>query len=155
MSKKKISRSSTESSLESKSNYEGFLRSVKLYSLAMEEVSAKLDRERYWKYLSDSDGLTREIGATYKAKDTKDDHFDVIAAYELRITQEQNKESLLAIKCKFSAHFHASMDCNSEMAERFANSEAKIIVWPYFRNLVSDLVGRLEIPPITIPLALD
>jgi preprotein translocase subunit SecB len=155
MSKKKISTASTESSLKATPNYEGFLRSVKLYSLSMEEVSAKLDREHYWKYFSDDDGLTREIGATYKAEGTKDNHFDVIAAYELRVTQEQNKENLLSIKCKFSAHFHASIDCNSEMAQRFANSEAKIIVWPYFRNLVSDLVGRLEIPPITIPLALD
>lgn len=155
MSKKKISTSSTESSIESKANYEGFLRSVKLYSLALEEVSAKLDRERYWKYFPDGDGLTREIGATYKAEDIKDDHFDVIAAYELSVTRDQNKESLLAIKCKFSAHFHASTDCNRDMAERFASSEAKIIAWPYFRSLVSDLVARLQIPPITIPLALD
>jgi hypothetical protein len=151
MPRKKISTSSTEV----KSNYESFLRSVKLYSLAMEEVSAKLDREGYWKHFPEGEGLTREIGSLYKAVHIEDDHFDVIAAYELNITHEQGKKRVLEVKCKFIAHFHASIDCNSETAARFANSEAKIIAWPYFRNLVSDLTGRLYIPPITIPLALD
>jgi preprotein translocase subunit SecB len=121
----------------------------------MDEVSAKLNREVYWKHFSDVDELTREIGAIYKTINIEEDHFDVLAEYELRITHKKDKNSSLEVKCRYSAHFHASSNCNGETVERFANSEAKIIIWPYFRSLVSDITGRLHIPPITIPFALE
>jgi preprotein translocase subunit SecB len=149
---KRLSTSATKKG----SNYESFLRSVKLYSLGLEELSAKLDRERYWKYFSENNGLTREIGATYKAINIDDDHFDVIADFQLRVTSEKEKNKvILEISCTYSVHFHASSDCNADTAQRFANSEAKIIVWPYLRSIVSDTTGRMYIPPLTIPLALD
>ena len=157
MPKKKVTSLSTEAKPgnESKLRYEDFLRSVKLYSLWMEECASKLDREKYWKYFPDDQGLTREISALYKTVEVEDDHFNVVAEYELTVKSSKEKKNLLEIKCTFSAHFHASADCNSVMADRFANSEAKIILWPYFRSLVADLVGKLQVPPITIPLVLD
>ena len=136
------------------STYETFLRSVKLYSLALDEMSAKIDRDKYWSPLKKDDSLVREIGSVFKALNVKDDHFDVEAKFELAISLKSNKFEILTITCTYSAHFHAAPDLNAEAAKQFAKSEAKIIVWPYFRNFVSDMTGRMHIPPITIPLAL-
>lgn len=139
-----------------KLTYETFLRSVKLYVLALDEVQAKLDREKYWEHSKISDSVTREIGATYVSAEVEEDHFNVEAKFELTISAKADKSVMLEIKCHYSAHFHVIEGRNSkEAAERFAKSEAKIIVWPYFRSLVSDITARMHIPPITIPITLD
>jgi hypothetical protein len=136
-------------------DYEEFLRSVKLYSLALNEMSAKLDRDMYWGLRKKSDSLIREIETDYKPVDVKEDHFDIEAKLVLTIAPKLTKSTILRIACTYSAHFHASVGCSGQAAERFAESEARIIIWPYFRQLVSDVTGRMYIPPITIPLALD
>jgi hypothetical protein len=143
------------SKTDKKVTYESFLRSVKLYSLAMDDLTVQLDREKYWDRSRKPDDRVREIGATYETRDVEGDHFDVLAKYELKIGVKGEKNAFVRITCTYSAHFHAATDCNGEYTERFAKSEARIIIWPYFRSLVSDLSGRMHIPPILIPLALD
>ncbi len=99
--------------------------------------------------------MTREIAAKYKAEEVEGNHFDVVAEFALKITNKADETTLLEIHCKYSAHFHTKTDCTSAAAEQFATSEGKIIVWPYFRNFVSDITARMHIPPITVPLALE
>lgn len=135
--------------------YELFLRSVRLYSLGLDSISASLDRDAYWDNMREADSILREISASYTAKDIEGDHFNVVAEYKLTVRRKGDQDSALFINCQYSAHFHADGECDEIMADRFANSEAKIIMWPYFRNLVSETSGRLHIPPITIPLTLD
>jgi hypothetical protein len=138
-----------------KRDYDSFLRSVKLYSISLDGCTAKIDRDKYWEDVKASDSLTREISAGYTAAEVANDHFDVVAELSLNITEKKRKAVVVEISCKYSAHFHASVDCSSETADRFAKSEGKIIIWPYFRSLVDDLTARMHIPPITVPLALE
>lgn len=135
--------------------YETFLRSVKLYSLALDEVSAKLNRNMYWKYSRKSEAIIREIKSNYKAINLEDDHFDVEGNFELTISLKAGTAKILAITCTYSAHFHAADDYDEEATSHFAGSEAKVIIWPYFRHLVSDITSQMHIPPINIPLTLD
>ena len=150
MTKKKI-----VSSAGKKTSYDDFLKSVKLYAVVLEEMNAKLERKTYWKHIKDEGELKRTIGANYVVEDLANDHFDIIAAYDLTIQHDPSTTDLLAIKCVFSAHFHAAPDCSTELADKFANSEAKLIFWPYLRTFVSDMTGRLHIPPITVPITLE
>ena len=132
--------------------YDSFLKSVKLIAVALDKAVAEIDRDLYWENAKDR---VREIGASYESANVKKDHFDVIARIEVKITKKGEKTNVLEINCRYSAQFHSGVGCSPETASKFAHSEAKIILWPYFRALVSDLTARMHIPPVIIPLTLE
>jgi preprotein translocase subunit SecB len=121
----------------------------------MDQVSAELNRDAFWASREKSANATREIGSEYTAADVEDNHFNVVARFALTIAVTGQKERALTIKSQFMAHFHTKQRADERHASRFASSEAKIIFWPYFRQLVSDVTSRMHIPPVTIPLTLD
>jgi hypothetical protein len=135
-------------------NYDTFLKSVRLFIIALDNVSGALDRDRYWGSRNKKGRMVRAIDATYEARDVQRDHFDVVARMEIAITNEKDDTELVKISCQYSAHFHARQ-VNLRTAERFANSEAKLIFWPYFRQIVSDVSSRMSIPPVTVPLSFE
>jgi preprotein translocase subunit SecB len=141
------------SSLKNKAavNYDSFLKSVKLFAVALDKTAAELDRVSYWQ----SKDKIREIRASYEANNVVKDHFNVIARIELEITKKTDRAKVLSIDCHYMAHFHAAVGCSQETATKFAQSEAKIIIWPYVRALISDLTARMHIPPVVIPLTLE
>jgi hypothetical protein len=58
----------------------------------------------------------------------------------------------LHIECSFSALFHLGAPCDGKSADHFANTEAKLIFWPYLRHFISDISYRMAINPLVIPL---
>lgn len=139
----------------SEPDYREFLRSVKLYIIALDEISTKINRDAYWERSKDEKAIVRTINAAYKADDVDGGHFDVLASFTIKLAARDDDSSLLTLTCKYRAHFHANFDIKDSFAERFAKSEAKIVIWPYFRQLVSDVTGRMYIPPVIVPLTLD
>jgi preprotein translocase subunit SecB len=142
------------SRLSNTAEYDAFLNSVKLFAIALDSVSAALDRESYWANREKKKRLVRAIDATFVAKDVTSRHFDVVANMQIVISSEGDDKEILRVACQYSTHFHAGK-VTQRTAERFAKSEAKIIIWPYFREIVSNLSSRMVIPPITIPLSLE
>ena len=135
--------------------YDRFLKGVKLYLIALDGVSSNIDRTRYWEWSRQKGRMVRNIEASYEATAVDEDHFDVIGRLELKILSKGDDSELLRIACQYTSHFHAGARVAVRTAERFANAEAKIIIWPYFRQLVTDLSSRMFIPPIVVPLSLD
>jgi hypothetical protein len=145
--KKKIS---TESSTEIA--YKRFRDGVTLYALGMDELETKLDREAYGAAHSDDlIEVVREIKVSMSVAELSDDHFDVNGKFELMVNTKDG-QNLLKLSTTMFAHFHADEESPSEHAENFANTEARLIFWPYFRQTVSDVTSRMYIPPITVPL---
>ncbi len=99
--------------------------------------------------------MTRFIDASYKPTHIKGSHFDVIGSFEIKLQSKSNNIGFLNITCQYTGYFHHQKQVIKADAERFANSEAKVILWPYFRQLVADLSARMHIPPVIIPLTLD
>ncbi len=54
----------------------------------------------------------------------------------------------------FDLHFHAE-GITKALVDTFSNAEFRFIVWPYFREYVSDVSSRMYIPPIIIPLSTE
>jgi len=70
----------------------------------------------------------------------------------LAVAESQKAAPTLVIEALYETHFHCKAPTQREPAERFVASELRLIMWPYFRELVFDLCGKMSIPPITIPL---
>jgi preprotein translocase subunit SecB len=96
----------------------------------------------------------RTILADYKLGDVRKDYFDVSARFRLTVEDKAKALTALAIECEFAGHFHCgASELPHEFADRFTQSELRVILWPYFREFVNDITGRMSIPPVLIPLA--
>jgi|SRR5271155_5378087 len=137
-----------------KPSYENFLRSVRLVAIGLRDCSCNLDREHYYQISKGRDGLTR-INADYKVTRTGDGHFDAFGTFTVAIEDQKRKREVLTAACSLEAHFHADFDRESKFPDRFATGELRLILWPYFRELVSNLTARMAIRPVVVPLSTD
>lgn len=130
--------------------YKEFLENVELYAIGLDSLSADLRRSLY----GSAPNFVNKIKSSFSVSEFDLDHFDLTAEFFLNV-EDDSSNSLLEIKAVYSAHFHPkSGDFKQAQVERFAEAEARLIFWPYFRQIVSDLTGRMHIRPLTIPLGL-
>jgi preprotein translocase subunit SecB len=120
----------------------------------LDYLSANLDRSNYANaYAEDKKRITRSIESTYRVTDYSNEHFDVRATLSLRVDAVGFENSILALEIAVSGHFHPKKALSREETEEFAGAEARLIFWPYLRQIVSDTTGRMHIGTITLPLA--
>jgi hypothetical protein len=134
------------------SGYEKFLRSVEPVGLGLSSSLSRLDREVLIRIRKQRGGATRSISTEYKLTDAADGYFDATGKFVLTVTDGKQSSPALVIECKYESHFHCHAPVNKEFAERFTTSELRLVLWPYFRELVHDLCGKMGIPPLTIPI---
>ena len=128
--------------------YEAFIASLKLQIINLKETACDIDREAYWKH--------KEKNISYKltaeAIDTGEGYFDVRAKLEAAMTGGKSKAHLIKIAATYDLHFHAK-PIPKVFLDRFCHSDVRLIVWPYFREYVSDVSARMYIPPMILPLS--
>jgi hypothetical protein len=133
------------------SKYEQFLKSVKPVALGLTSSFSRLDRESYARLMSQKDRAISIISTEYKLLVAESDYFDASGKFSLSVSEGKKSISALTIECSYEAHFHCKAPVARELADRFTASELRLVLWPYFRELVFDLCGKMSIPPITIP----
>ena len=169
MAKKLITKTGTED------RYKRFLNQVNLYALGLDSMSADIKREAYTiAHAESASQVIRSIESKFELIEFTQEHFDVRARFCLRVKLEGSAsvglpqpppvpgsvalsadDELLCIRTSFIAHFHCKKSiAGKSHAGRFAESEARLIFWPYFRQAVSDITARMSIRPITVPLTL-
>jgi hypothetical protein len=134
-------------------DYSQFLSKVEIYALGLDSLSAKVERDAYFlAHSGNSPKTTREIENHFKLIEFGDDHFDVRATFVLRVRNGDGEE-VLWIQAIYTAHFHTeNSKVRQDNAQRFARTEARLVFWPYFRQVVADTTSRMFIRTITIPL---
>jgi len=169
MAKKLTTKTGTET------GYKQFLHHVNLYALGLDSMSADIKRESYAiAHAENASEVVRLIESQFELIEFTQEHFDVRATFCLRVKLEgatsktlsqpppapgsvalSASDELLCIRTSFTAHFHCKKSvAGKSHADRFAQSEARLIFWPYFRQTVSDTTARMSIRPITVPLTL-
>ena len=142
----------TNTELSTKSAYRRFRDGITLYALGMDELVTKLDREAYTAAHSESSkDIVREIKVSMSVIDASNEHFDVAGKFDLSIYTEAGS-NLLNLSIVMSAHFHTDEEVPDGFAQDFADTEGRLIFWPYFRQTVSDISSRMYIAPIIVPL---
>ena len=136
-------------------SYEEFLTSVEPLGLNLKSCSASLDRKSFWDlHEKKNKDAERQLFARYSIEKVEDDYFDVVTAFKMIIEDAKTKKNALRIECEFGGHFHGKAPIKESFAKRFTESELRIVVWPYFRQFVSDTTARMGIPPIVIPISI-
>jgi hypothetical protein len=135
------------------SDYGDFLKSVRPVGLGLRESSCKLNRDSYAELLGKKNKAGRLISTEYKLSEAEPGYFDATAKFSLAVVEHQKATPALTIDALYESHFHCEAAANRELVERFVASELRLVMWPYFRELVFDFCGKMSIAPITIPLA--
>ena len=135
------------------SKYELFLKSVKPVGLGLSRSVSQLDRDAYVRLMGERDRATRTISTAYKLTGAKANYFDAVGKFLLTVTDDTRSKPALVINCTYESHFHCKAPLERALAERFTTSELRLVLWPYFRELVFDFCGKMGIPPIMIPLS--
>lgn len=126
---------------------------VDLFAVGLDSLTANLDRSNYASaYAEDKRRVKRSIRSAYQVTDYSREHFDVTATLSLRVDAVEFEKPILAIEIAVTGHFHPKKTLSRIDAEEFAGAEARLIFWPYLRQIVSDTTSRMHIGTITLPL---
>jgi preprotein translocase subunit SecB len=137
-------------------SYEEFVRGLRLIILALRSSSSRIDRQEFFRATEEEKPTAeRKISANYEVEQIGEDFFDAIGKFTLTVRAAGAGEALLTVECAFEAHFHTKGGPDKEFAKRFTESEFRLVVWPYFRQFVSDMTARMYIPPIIPPLSTE
>jgi preprotein translocase subunit SecB len=117
----------------------------------MERANFWIDREMFAKPLPESKSPVTEVTGQHELvmKDPKS--FLVLADYALSVKGNPDSE-VVNISCKLSALFTLDVEADPDSLKRFAEVEAKLVFWPYFRHFVADSTYRMSINPLYLPL---
>lgn len=129
---------------------------VDLFAIGLDSMNANLDRANYAiAYGEDNKRITRHIESGYRVSDYSEEHFDITGTLFLRIEANGFKDPILSLDVAVTGHFHPKTKLSRQEAESFALSDARLIIWPYFRQIVSDTTSRMHIGTITLPLSVS
>lgn len=129
--------------------YTEFLQSMELSLIALTETTLKVDRDKYF------DEKNHAISMEWGCKPLKSgrDNFDVRAELTVKVSRPKAQAPFLELEAAYTLHVHCAKDFPAELVERFCNAEVRLMVWPYFREYVTSMCGRMHIPPVFLPLA--
>ncbi|HKV26442.1 MAG TPA: hypothetical protein VJN93_17735 [Candidatus Acidoferrum sp.] len=124
--------------------------------MGIKACSSRLDRSPYFQIrrMRPKDELRSISSNVYLEKHT-DVAFDGVVEYVAKIEDKANKTTPVQIECAYQVHFHAPKGFRRQEAEEFVRSYLTIITWPYFREFVSDMSGKMAIAALTLPLLPD
>lgn len=139
----------------SKEGYEKFLKQLSLAGLGLNSCSADLNRALYFSL--NPKNTANQVAVVYDLIHVDERFFNAQASFELKIFDENKKDKkpALSIDCVYIAHFHVKVPASKNHIKRFINSEFRLIVWPYYRELIGDLTGKMSIQPLTVPLSVN
>jgi preprotein translocase subunit SecB len=134
--------------------YASFLKGIRLLGFGLQESHTAQNRTLYAE-LYEKSRLARRISTEYRTVEVEKEFFNATA--KLTLTVEDKKgpaPPAVIVECTYMAHFHCDgCQITRELAERFTESELRLVVWPYFRQFVNDATAKMTIDPILIPFS--
>jgi len=128
---------------------------LKFLGLGLDSSSTNVDRVVLANTRSAGHALETGFGAEYKVLIQESDRFVIGASYSITQKSKDAPEPVVTINVLFSALFESAVSLDPAHVERFSQSEAKLIFWPYLRFFVSDITSRMSIDQLLLPLTFE
>jgi preprotein translocase subunit SecB len=132
--------------------YESFLRDINLYDIHTVRSSTEVNWRRYHEVLGRKRPPLNTLMVRCELSDVGEGYFNTSSTFRLTVRGGKSEKALLTIDCTLIGHFHTHGKASTDLAQRFAESDSELLVFPYFRQFVFDTTARMSIPPITVPL---
>lgn len=128
--------------------YTDFVKSLELFTIALTSSKFRVNRYEFFKQ-RDADLV---VGVSCKANKIRRDHFDLQAELLLQLRRKRARP-ILELSATYHLHFHAAPPLDPKLARRFADSDARLVLWPYFREYVNNVSARMYVPPLLLPIS--
>ena len=149
-------KSGSTRSRRSKRTYEEFLHDLRLIDISLTSSRSDLEMSAYVDVVEHPKKVKRTLSASYELEFVGDNFFSATAKLSAAIHLPLSGDGdAVKIECAYRLHFHCRGPAEEQYAKRFADSGVRLLIWPYFRQFVSDMTARMSIPPITIPLSTE
>ncbi len=135
-------------SLQIDTRYAEFLEAVELFSIAIVHSSFRIRRDEY---LEQEETENQAILRCVPTNITENS-FDLRATLSLRVLA--GKRILIRLIASYDLHMH-SKNVTADQVRQFAANEVRLVVWPFFREFVTNTTARMHIPPIILPIKGD
>ena len=134
--------------------YALFLKGIQILGFGMQDSRTTQDRAAYVT-LSTKNRLARRISTEYRTMEVTKNFFNASAKLSLIMEDKANPASpAVVVECTYVAHFHCDgCEITKDLADRFTQSELRLVVWPYFRQFVNDATSRMAIQGVVIPFS--
>ena len=131
-----------------RTSYPEFLASLDLISISLIGSSFSGDRREYLR------NMEHQLSVSWRSEavDRREDFFDVRVDVAVRVSAPKSKDAFFQLTAGYVLHIHASPPIDAAHVARFADSEIRLLVWPYVREYVSSISGRMHVPPIVLPI---
>jgi hypothetical protein len=148
-----VTRKKATKALPMHKTYLSFLEKVSLLGVGLDCATASIDRTALAEAVRSHEPVELSLDGNFEVLSNIPDNLVVGGVFKLRQLHQKNlAKPLLQIDCSFSAMFRLGESVDNETAVRFANTEAKFVIWPYLRHFIADTSYRMAIAPILLPL---
>lgn len=132
------------------------MQRLEIVTLGLKSSSVVVDRHALFQAVKAGKKLTRKLNGVYRVSDCGPKYFDCEGRFVLTMADLETPQQspALTIECAFDVHMHGKAPIQRQLADRFAQSELRLILAPYVRYFVSDMTAQMSIPPVLIPLTM-
>ncbi len=127
--------------------YNKILKNIELMNISIIKTQAEIDRNIVSGKLN--------INTKSRVKFTQDDKsLNVIYSYNLLLFIPEKNVKVALIKVNFEIIFIKlkKIEISKDFFEIFKEVSLKYTLWPYFREFVQNMILRMNLPPLTLPM---
>ena len=131
-------------------DYTQFLKSIEPITIALIKSRFRVDRDQYFTE------RPRRLSIAWHCTpvDVGSSHFEANAEIFVKLGSSSKSKPSVEVEATFQMHIHAAKPIDRRFVDRFAESDVGILIWPFFREYVSSVSGRMHIPPIILPVVI-
>jgi preprotein translocase subunit SecB len=139
-------------STQTNKDYAIFIQGLDLVGIGLTKCVSHIDRSAFFKLGQKQKTSMKVFTQEYHLRHMTENYFDAEGHFTLAISESQKSKPALIIDFVFLTHIHGQSPVSKQHAERFCNSELRLLLVPYARQFVSSLSSQMSIPPIVLPL---
>lgn len=78
----------------------------------------------------------------------------IIYSYKLMAIDESTNDPAIVISTKYTVRYNLTKDVSisKDFMSVFSELTLGMLLWPYFREMVSNVISRMGLPPLVLPL---
>ena len=125
--------------------YNDFVSQIDINDIRI--VSAKLDYLDY-SYFPYNPAVSWRTKSWYEEKE---EEFNVFHRYNVTVSDKETKEAKAKISVTFCVTYSSKLKINEEIFDIFTKRNLILNTWPYFREFIHNIIGRMGWPPLIAP----
>lgn len=128
--------------------YFEMLKGVNLKDLSLSECNVSVDKEKIASKTELSFSWKDDVSYEMRSPDL----LGAKHRFELKAPGGAKKDFLLKISCTFLLTYSTQNELSEDFLSIFVRRNVPLNTWPYFRELVQNMIQRMNIPPLVLPL---